>query len=75
LVDVAATVKQDGRAATVCVAKLLVRAALADLDKAEGLETVYNFARLQNREPAHVSTDDLLNTHALCLYVWLVLFK
>ena len=51
--DVAHFVKGNGRAASVCVAKLLVRPALSDFDEAERTMRRDNLAGLQDRKPGH----------------------
>ena len=64
--DVPALVKRHGRDASVGVAKLLVRAALANLCKAKLLQELDDLTRFENRNRTHrLANGNLLQTDEL----------
>src|SRR5450759_4375468 len=60
--EVAASVKRHRSRATIGVAKLLVRTALAHLGKTERQQNGNNLARLENRDARHSGHDHGLRT-------------
>ena len=74
--DIAASVERYGCRAACAVTKLLVRTALAYLDKAQALQGRDNFGGLEDRDIAHDSGDrDVLNPNEFRFKNWLALLK
>jgi hypothetical protein len=66
---------RDGGATTVGVTELLVGTALPHLLKSEACEDLDNFARRQDRETAHVLSQDRLRADELRLKLWFTVLQ
>jgi hypothetical protein len=74
--DIAARVERYGRCAACAVTKLLVRTALAYLNKAQALQDRDNFGGLEDRDIAHDSGDrDVLNPNEFRFKNWLTVLE